>query len=90
MSLLVEKNKCVNSKVRTLKKIKLTIISLIAISFFKLGCADTTINPFEDEVELFSIYGAIDLSNSSNVIRIKRLKEPLLQDLSSKHLLMSH
>ena len=72
-----------NSKVRTLKKIKLSIVSLIAFSFFQQSCIETTINPFEDEVELFSIYGAIDLSNTSNIIRIKKLTEPLLQDVSS-------
>ena len=42
-----------NSKLEPLKKIKLSIVSLIAFSFFQQSCIETTINPFEDEVELF-------------------------------------
>lgn len=43
------------------------------------GC-DNTIEPFDEETGLFSIYGYLSLSEESNVIRIRDLNTPLLRD----------
>ena len=37
------------------------------------GCADKQINPYEEETSFYSIYGAIDLHSSRNVIRVRDL-----------------
>lgn len=43
------------------------------------GC-DNTIEPFDEETGLFSIYGYLSLSEETNVIRIRDLNTPLLRD----------
>jgi len=58
----------------------LIIIGIVSALIFQSGCEDTTINPFEDTVRVFSIYGALDLSKNSNVIRVKKSTSFLLQD----------
>lgn len=41
-----------------------------------VGCDDRTINPYEDEEGVFSIYGAMDVDENRHVIRVRNLLEP--------------
>ncbi len=67
-----------NSK--NISRCSLLIICVLTLLIFQVGCDDRTIDPFEDRVEVFSIYGALDLANSINNVRVKRTSTFLLQD----------
>lgn len=56
----------------------------LAISILVLVSCDTnrTIDPFEESVGAFSVYGAIELGEDFNLIRIRDVKIPLLADSS--------
>jgi len=53
------------------------IIALIGIS-----CEDRTINPFEEENGVYSIYSAMSVNESTNYVRVRKLDTPLLADSS--------
>lgn len=58
----------------------MNIRSLFLILFLVvtlIGCGERTINPYEDDEGIFSIYGALDVGENPNVIRIRNLSEPL-------------
>jgi hypothetical protein len=59
---------------------RVILLTIFTNLFIVSGCDDRTIDPFEDRVEVFSIYGALDLANTTNVIRVKRATTYLLQD----------
>lgn len=40
------------------------------------GCDDRTINGYEDEEGIFSVYGALDVDETRHVIRVRNLLEP--------------
>lgn len=50
-----------------------------AISFLLIfaGCKERQINPLEDERGIYSIYGAMDMDEEQNYIRVKDLRGPL-------------
>jgi len=59
---------------------------LTSLAFFTIligiyGC-DTTIEPFEDEQGIFSIYGAVEVGKDQNIIRVRNLLEPFNPDSS--------
>lgn len=54
---------------------------IVTVAFFTaIGCEDTTINPFDDTSQDYSIYGALDINADRNFIRIKDVTTPLLAD----------
>lgn len=60
--------------------ITLIVLAPIILTGILSGCEETTINPFEERTDVFSIYGVLDLSNATNVVRIKKVTAPLLED----------
>lgn len=52
----------------------LATCSVLFLSFG--GCEDRQINPYNEETGLYSVYGAIDLHETKNSIRVKNLKIP--------------
>lgn len=49
---------------------------IIGLSFIILsiqGCHDTKINPYEDETNNYSIYGALNLNDTEHIIRVRDL-----------------
>lgn len=42
-----------------------------------ISCQERTINPYEEDEGIFSIYGALDIGENQNVIRVRNLSEPL-------------
>lgn len=61
------------------------ILSVTLLTFSISGCKDSEIDPFEDEIGVYSIYGAMDLHDSLNVIRVRDLNTFFNSD-SSKYL----
>lgn len=47
------------------------------------GCGDKTIDPIEDGTGIYSFYGAIDLNEHPNYVRIRDLKTPFLSETES-------
>lgn len=58
---------------------RIGIISLALLLIFSLGivACDNSIDPFETEVGLFSVYGGLDLNSDKNHIRVMDLNTPL-------------
>lgn len=54
--------------------LQLFLLFLIAGSF--ISCEDKTIDPYEDNEGVFSVYGALDVGKNWNVIRVRNLLEP--------------
>jgi hypothetical protein len=58
---------------------KIKIISclfLLLVFGLMTSCDDRTINPYEDEEGVFSIYGALDVDENRHVVRVRNLLEP--------------
>ena len=68
-------------KKRTFNNTVKTTIPVLVIGLFMFvsGC-DNTIEPYEDEQTHFSIYGYLDLTETSHYIRVKDVSRPLLAD----------
>ncbi|MBO6794955.1 MAG: DUF4249 family protein [Balneolaceae bacterium] len=47
---------------------------------FNTGCENRAIDPFEDRTDVFSIYGALNMQDSVNTVRVKNTQTYLLQD----------
>ena len=45
-----------------------------------MSCGERTINPYEDDEGIFSIYGALNVNQNPNIIRVRNLSEPLQSD----------
>ena len=60
------------------------ILSLFLTGLIFSAC-DNTIQPFEEEETLFSVYGSFELTDSTHYIRIKDTNKPLIPD-STKEL----
>lgn len=58
--------------------IQLLLILLVGIGFN--SCKERAINAFEDEQGIFSVYGALEVGNDRNVIRVRNLLEPFSAD----------
>ncbi len=58
------------------------VIFLILSIVLTINSCDTsrTINPFEEEVFAYSIYGAVELQSDENYIRVRNVNEPFLAD----------
>jgi len=54
----------------------LTIVLLFLISLSFAAC-DNTVDPLDEEIGIYSIYGALDMNSDLNYIRIKDLNIPL-------------
>lgn len=66
-------------------KSRYSILFLFFLAAFWLNsCEESTINPFEDEQAIYSIYGALSIDNSINYIRVRKLDIPLLADSTAK------
>lgn len=44
------------------------------------GCEDRTIHPFEEGTNAYSVYGALEVTNPPNYIRVKDLRVPFLSE----------
>lgn len=58
-------------------------ILLIILASFSPGCNDKSIDPIEDGTGIFSFYGAIDLNEHPNYVRVRDLKIPFLSEPDS-------
>ncbi len=58
----------------------LIVIFAISIGVTISGCDDRTIDAFEEQQGLYSIYGALEVGSSTNYIRIRKVDTPLLAD----------
>lgn len=65
-----------------IKKTATIVILLFAIITFS-SCDDRAINPFENIQGLYSVYGALEVGNSENYVRVRRVDTPLLADSTS-------
>ena len=54
--------------------------TLIICVIFALSCHENVINPIEEESGIYSFYGAIQVGESFNVVRVKDLNEAFLND----------
>lgn len=54
----------------------LLFFGVLVLIVFIGACDDRTINPYEDEVGIFSVYGALDVNETRHVIRVRNLLEP--------------
>ncbi len=54
----------------------ISLSALLLITFGMIAC-DNTIDPFETEVGLYSVYGGLDLNSDRNYIRVMDLNTPL-------------
>lgn len=59
--------------------VQLVALIVFGSTVLLAGC-DNTIEPFDEETGLYSIYGYLSLSEESNVIRVRHLNEPLDSD----------
>lgn len=57
------------------------LLSLTLIGALFFAC-DRSINPFEDEQGVFSVYGALDVGKNRNIVRVRNLKEPFSSETS--------
>lgn len=55
------------------------VLYLFAI-FLLVGCQDPSIDPFEEDKGIFSVYGTLEVGESTHVIRIKDLSVPFESD----------
>lgn len=58
--------------------VKLALLMLVA--GIAGSCNERSINPFEDETSLYSLYGALSMSADTNYVRIRKLDTPLFAD----------
>ena len=59
------------------------LVSFAVLLLAIISCDTTrTIDPFEDEIGSFSVYGAIELGDDNNLIRIRDVSIPFLSDSS--------
>lgn len=52
------------------------LLILHGISIFLVGCVDQTIEPFEKEEGIFSVYGFLEVNETPNFVRIRDLSVP--------------
>lgn len=64
-------------------RILFLLLTLFAAALF-MSCEEKTINPFEDEKSIYSIYGALSMDSSVNYIRVRKTDTPLLADSTVK------
>lgn len=63
---------------------------LIFLTFIVVSCdTSRSINPFEEEIGSFSVYGAIELNEEENYIRIRDVSIPFLSDSAAGYELIS-
>ena len=53
---------------------------LLFLGGILLSCDDRTINPYEENQGVFSVYGALDMDEERHVIRVRNLLEPFQSD----------
>lgn len=52
------------------------LLILCGVSLLWVGCIDQTIEPFEDEEGIFSVYGFLEVKEKPNFVRVKDLSVP--------------
>lgn len=63
-----------------LKVFQSVLLVTLLMSVFS-GC-DRSINPFEDDQGIYSVYGALEVGRDQNIIRVRDLTEPFSRDSS--------
>lgn len=63
-------------------KITSVFLLLLALGGILVSCDDRTINPYEDQKGVFSVYGALDVDDRLHKIRVRNLLEPFQSDSS--------
>lgn len=58
------------------------LILIVGLVIF-VGCEESTVQPFEDSIGEFTVYGAIHVDSTINFIRVKDVQSGLLSDTSS-------
>lgn len=58
-----------------------TVVFVTSLPLLILSC-DNTINPFEEDDGIYSIYGFLDLNEDQNYIRVHDLNNPIIDDSS--------
>jgi len=71
---MIQSNKIVNL---------ILTLTVLAIAIAVSGCDDRTIDAFEEQQGLYSVYGALEVGSSSNYIRVRKVDTPLLADSSA-------
>lgn len=66
-----------------LKNRILYLILMLFSPLLLLCCGENTINPFEDEKSIYSIYGSLSMDNNVHYIRVRKTDTPLLADSSA-------
>jgi hypothetical protein len=61
----------------------ISILSFVSL-FWLISCDESTINPFEEEKSIYSVYGALSMDQNINYIRVRKLDTPLLADSTVK------
>jgi hypothetical protein len=61
----------------------LLLLTILSFSWL-ISCEESTINPFEDEKGIYSVYGALSMDRSINYIRVRKLDTPLFADSTLK------
>lgn len=54
-------------------------LPLILAGLFLGSCDDRTVNPFEDNVKPYSVYGFLDLDENPNFVRVRQLNKPYFE-----------
>lgn len=63
-------------------KITFPFLFLIVFGVLSISCDDRTINAYEDQKGIFSVYGALDVDDNLHKIRVRNLLEPFQSDSS--------
>lgn len=64
------------------KILKLPLFLVLILSGVLFSGCDRSINPFEDDQGVYSVYGALEVGKPQNIVRIRDLTEPFYNDSS--------
>jgi|GEM_PF-1092573 len=60
--------------------IRFVSILITLVFFILISCDSRTIDPFEDQQGVYSVYGALEVGSSTNYVRVRKLDTALLAD----------